>query len=108
MFDKGSLYFSGRETMTRDVYDVVYSASDPVVSIVISACAVSSELFPESVLRKHSLALCVVFTHIESWIDVEVGIHISLMSAPYCARHAWPWLFERQHALHIVTRQFLS
>lgn len=44
MFDKGSLDLSSGQTVARDVDNVVNTATDPVVSIVIAASAISGEL----------------------------------------------------------------
>jgi hypothetical protein len=41
---KGSLNLSSGQTVTRNVDNVVNTATDPVVTIVIAASAISSEL----------------------------------------------------------------
>jgi hypothetical protein len=33
-----------RQTVATDVHDVVYTASDPVVALVVAACTVAREL----------------------------------------------------------------
>lgn len=44
MLNKSSLNLSGRETVARDVNNVIHTASDPVVAVVIATSAISSEL----------------------------------------------------------------
>lgn len=44
MLDKGSLDLSSGQTVARDVDNVVNTATDPVVSIVIATSAISGEL----------------------------------------------------------------
>lgn len=53
--DESSFYFGSGKTMAGDVHDIVNSASDPVVSIMVSASAVSSELFQESAWKETNL-----------------------------------------------------
>lgn len=53
--DESSFYFSGRKSMAGDIHNVVNSASDPVISIMVSASTVSSELFLESAWKKTNL-----------------------------------------------------
>jgi len=44
VFDESGFNFGGRETVTRDIDDVVDTASDPVITFVIATCTVTSEL----------------------------------------------------------------
>jgi hypothetical protein len=45
MLNKRCLNLCGRETMSRDVDDIVDAASDPVVTLVVSASTIASELY---------------------------------------------------------------
>jgi hypothetical protein len=45
MLDKRSLDFSSRQSVARDVDDIVDTPSDPVVTLVVTSGTVSSELF---------------------------------------------------------------
>ena len=44
MLEKGSLDLSSGETVARDVDNVINTATDPVVTIVIATSAISGEL----------------------------------------------------------------
>lgn len=44
MLKQSSLDFGRRETVTRDVDNVVNTATDPVVSVMVTASAITSEL----------------------------------------------------------------
>lgn len=44
VFDKGSFDFGGGETVAGDVDDIIDTASDPVVTFVVTASTVSREL----------------------------------------------------------------
>lgn len=45
VLEKSSLNLSGRQTMSRNVDDIVDTAADPVVALVITASTISSELY---------------------------------------------------------------
>lgn len=44
VLNEGSLDFSGGQTVTRHVDDVVDTAADPVVTLVVTGCSITSEL----------------------------------------------------------------
>lgn len=47
-------------------------------------------------------------TYVVSLVDVEVGIHVPLVSTPDGAGHARPRLLDRQDTLDIITLQLLA
>jgi hypothetical protein len=44
VLEKGSLDFSSRQTVARHVHDVINTTTDPVVSLVVTASAITGEL----------------------------------------------------------------
>jgi hypothetical protein len=44
MFDECSLNFRGRKTVTADINDIVDTATDPIVALMITASSITSEL----------------------------------------------------------------
>ena len=82
VLDEGGFDFGCGQTMAGNVHDVVDTAADPVVSLVISCCTVSSEVI--------------------AFVDVQVGVHVSLVSTPDGAGHGWPGLLEGEHTLDVV------
>ena len=44
MFQKGCFDFRGRESVAGNIDNVVYTATDPVISFMVSTSAISSEL----------------------------------------------------------------
>jgi len=46
--------------------------------------------------------------HVVVWVDIQVGVHVSLVCSPYGTSHTWPWLFESQYPLNIVSVDFLA
>lgn len=47
-------------------------------------------------------------THVETFVDIEVSIHIPFMSSPNRASHAGPWFLDGQNAFHIVPMNLLA
>ena len=45
-------------------------------------------------------------THVIALINVEVGIHVALMSTPDSSGHARPWLFNSQDTFYVVAMYF--
>jgi hypothetical protein len=46
--------------------------------------------------------------YVNALIDIEIGIHVTLMCPPDCAGHTWPRLFEGKDSLDIISMDFLS
>jgi hypothetical protein len=91
------------EPVAADVDDVVDSSADPVVALVITPGAVAGELPWLVGLSGRGKG-----THVVSGVDVQVRVHVPLVSAPDGAGHAGPRLLERQHALDIVAVDLLA
>lgn len=47
-------------------------------------------------------------TYVESLVDVEISVHVPLMSLPNRASHAWPWLLDCQNAFNVISLNFLA
>jgi len=90
--------------MTANIDNVVYSAADPVIPLMISACAIASELKEErkKVSRGNH---CIVpqMTYIVTLVVIQIRLHEPLVRAPDCSRHTGPWLLDSQNSLNIVS-----
>jgi hypothetical protein len=83
VFKESGLDLSSRQTVSRDVDHVVDTTANPVVSVVVTASAISSEVV--------------------TLIDVEVSLLIPVVGSPDSTSHARPGLLEGQNTLDIVT-----
>jgi hypothetical protein len=86
--DQGSLDLSGGETVTGNVDNVVNTSADPVVSLVVTGSSVSREVV--------------------SLVDVQVGVHVALVSTPDGTGHRGPGLAESQNSLDVVSDELLT
>lgn len=41
-------------------------------------------------------------TYINSLVNIQIRVHVSLMGAPNCACHRWPWLLESQNTFNVI------
>ena len=76
--------------MAADIYDVVDAAADPVVTFVITTSSITRKLCNVNLSRGVEIGRA----YIVSFVDIEVGVHVSLVSSPNGAGHAGPWLLE--------------
>jgi hypothetical protein len=97
MLDERCLNLRSRQPVSRDIDDIVHAASDPVVTFVVTASTISSELRMSALYFMQCSC-----THVVALVDVQVCVHVSLVSSPDCARQTWPWLFECQNTLDVV------
>ena len=88
MLDEGRLNLGGGETVARDVDDIVNTAADPDVPVVISACAISGEV------------VALVGTH--------VGLEISSVVAVDGSGNGGPWGSNGQNTLDVIAFQFFA
>lgn len=88
MLNEGSLNLSGRQSVSRNVDDVINTSANPVVTLVVTSCTVSGEV----------VAL----------VHVQVCVHVTLVCSPDSAGHAGPWLLESKHALYVVAVLLLA
>ena len=105
MLDQSSFDLCGRESVPRDVDDVVYASTDPVVTFVVSSSSVPGEL--------SSSQLCVdpfltKDTYVVTLVNVQVGVHVSLVSTPDGSCHGRPCLLECQDTLDVVAVNLLA
>jgi hypothetical protein len=52
MLDQSSFNFGGGETVTADIHDIIDTASDPIISFVITSSSVTSELEGVSIYNR--------------------------------------------------------
>ena len=91
--------------MSRDVDDIIDTATDPVVPIVISASPVASELqLNVSTLMYHDCKE----THVIAFVHIKIGVHVALVGTPDSACHAWPGLLDSQNPLYVVAMDFFT
>ena len=88
VLDQGSLDLSSGQTVTGNVDNVIDTATDPVVTLVITSSTVTSEVV--------------------SLVDVQVCVHVSLVCAPDGTGHARPCLLESQNTLDVVAVELLA
>lgn len=100
MLEKSSFNFGSRKSVTGNIDHVVDTSTDPVVSFVVTASSITSELQKPLVCE---LALRFEITHVVALVHIQVCIHVSLVSTPDGTSHAGPWLFDSQDTLDIVS-----
>lgn len=96
--------------MTRNVDHVVDTAADPVEAFVVPGSAVTGELtvgqyngpFERRKEKKKQT------TYVITGIDIQVGVHVLLMSTIDGTSHARPRLLKRQDTLNIVAVNLLA
>jgi len=88
VLDQGSLDLSSGQTVTGDVDNVIDTATDPVVTLVIASSTITSEVV--------------------SLVDVQVCIHVSLVCTPDGTSHAGPCLLEGQNTLDVVAVELFA
>lgn len=88
MFQESGLNLGGGQTVTRHVDDIINTTTDPVVSVVVTASTITGEII--------------------TLINVQISIHIALVSAPDGTGHARPWLLESQHTLDVIAEDLLA
>jgi hypothetical protein len=103
MLDERSLNLRRRQSMPRDIDDIVHASSDPVVAFVVAPSTVSGELDMSVHFRPMGTS-----TYVVALIHIQVCVHVSLMCSPDCACHTGPWLLECQDALHVVSVDLLA
>lgn len=110
MFEKSRLDLSGRQTVARHVHNVVDTATDPVVAVVIATSAISGELegVSRAQWRSSSNNNNNTTTYVVTLVDVQVGVHIALVGTPDGASHAGPGLLEGQYTLDVVATDLLT
>lgn len=82
VLNQGGLDLSGGKTVTGNVDNVIDTATDPVVTLVITSSTITSEVV--------------------SLVDVQVCVHVSLVRTPDGTGHARPCLLEGQDTLDVV------
>jgi len=75
---------------------------------VVAAGSVSRELRPKVNTDPRLDSEVHRDTHIVALVDVQVGVHVPLVSPPDGPGHAGPRLLEGQNTLDIVTMQLLA
>lgn len=83
MGEESGLDLSSGQSVTRDVDDIINTSTDPVVSLVITSSAITSEVV--------------------SLVDVEVGVKETLVGSPDGTGHRWPWVLDGKDTLDIVS-----
>lgn len=89
--------------MARNVDNVVDTAADPVISLVVTTSSITREL-----RRLAKLSLESLKTYVVALVHVQVCVHVTLVSTPHSAGHAGPRLLKGKHTLDIVTRDLLA
>lgn len=100
MLEKSSFNFGSGKSVTGNIDHVVDTSTDPVVSFVVTASSITSELQKPLVCE---LALRFEITHVVALVHIQVCIHVSLVSTPDGTSHAGPWLFDSQDTLDVVS-----
>ena len=90
MLDERGLDLGGGQSVAGNVDNIVDTATDPVVALVVTASTISGELVPVSLI---ALILC-VDTHVVALVHVQVSVHVPLVGSPDSAGHAGPRLLE--------------
>ena len=92
--------------MTRNVDDIINTATNPIVTFMIATSAISGKLKIKSARDKRQERSRSIY--VVALVDVEISVHVPLVGAPNCAGHAGPWLLEGKNTLDVVTSDFLS
>jgi hypothetical protein len=82
VLDQSGLDLGSGQTVTGNVDNVIDTATDPVVALVVTGSTVASEVV--------------------SLVDVQVCVHVSLVCTPDGTSHAGPCLLEGQNTLDVV------
>ena len=90
MRDEGALHLGRTQTMAGDVEDVVDSADDPEISVLV---------LPRTIAREIDSGLAGKFA--------PVGFVVTLVVAPQSAKHRGPWLGDDEFTA-AVPRNFLA
>ena len=104
MLEKSGLDLRCGKSVPRDVNNIVYTASDPVVAFMIPASAVASELQHVSRIKRIKDGL----NYVVALVHIEISIHITFMGTPDGSSHARPGLLNSQNPLYVVTMYFFS
>lgn len=107
VLEESSLNLSGRQTVARHVHNVVDTATDPVVAVVIATSAISRELRSGQIGSVVAVGRQWV-THIVTLVDIQVSVHVTFVGTPDGAGHAGPGLLEGQNTLDIVAGNLLA
>ena len=105
MLEESGFDLGGGQTVARHVDDIVNTAPNPVVTIVVTTSAISGELSQSVSHYYKSSWQC---PYVVSLVHIQVGVHVPLVGTPNGAGHARPGLLERENALHIVAQNLLS
>jgi hypothetical protein len=85
---EGSLNLSGGQSVTGNVDNIVNTATNPVVTLMITSGTIPSEVI--------------------SVIDIEIGVEEALVGSPNGTGHRWPWLLDGKNTLDVVALDLLS
>lgn len=88
VLDQSRLDFSGTQTVTRDVDDIVDTTLDPDVAVLVPSSTVAGE--------------------VEAGIRAHVGFEVTLVVAPDGTGDRGPWVSESQNTLDAVAFELLA
>ena len=88
MLDQSGFNLSSGETVSRNVNNVINTATDPVVSIIVTGSTITSEVVP--------------------LVDIQVCLHVALVGTPDGTGHARPGLPKGKHTLDLVAGNLLA
>lgn len=90
--------------MTGNVDHIINASADPVVALVVAACAISGEL----PMSAQPLSPYYHNAHVVALVHIQVRVHVSLVCSPNSASHARPWLLKGKNTLDIVAVNLLA
>jgi hypothetical protein len=111
VFKEGSLNLSCGKTMAGNVDNVINTATDPVISVMVAASAVTGKLGSQGQLVTHQWRWNGVFlveSYVVTLVDIEVGVQVTLMGPPDSTGDARPGLLYGQNTLHIISSDLLA
>lgn len=86
--DEGGFDLGGGEAMSRDVDDVVDTAADPDVAVLVAGGTVAGEIV--------------------AWVGLQVGLEVTVVVSVDCASNGRPGLLDGQDTRDVVALEFLT
>lgn len=100
VLEESGLDLGGGQTVAGDVHNVVDTATDPVISVVVTTGTISSELLWSASGVSHRMGS---EAYVVTLVYVQIGVHVPFVGTPDSAGHTGPGFLESQNTLDIVT-----
>lgn len=88
VLDQSRLDFSGTQTVTRDVDDIVNTTLDPDVAVLVPSSTIAGE--------------------VEAGVRAHISFEVTLVVAPDGTSDRGPWISESQNTLNAVAFKLLA